>query len=303
MTKEFYQQQWNTELHEALVRLFLLAIGEDSGEHGDLTCLALIPESATGSARVVAREKGTVAGAALVPSLVKLFDARLLWKSEKEDGQLIQKGECVGEISGPVTAILGVERLVLNLLGHLSGVASLTAQFVQKVKGTKARIYDTRKTLPGWRRLEKYAVRCGGGQNHRMGLYDHILIKDNHLAFGSEEGFTPAQAVQKAREFLRLRTPVGQEPPIVEIEVDSLEQFALVLPETPDIVLLDNMGPDRLREAVRIRNEVNPAVQLEASGGITLETVHDIAMSGVERVSSGSLTHSAQNFDYGLDWK
>jgi nicotinate-nucleotide pyrophosphorylase (carboxylating) len=202
---------------------------------------------------------------------------------------------------------------MLNLLGRLSGIATLTRQFVEAVAGTKARIYDTRKTMPGWRRLEKYAVHCGGGHNHRTGLYDAILIKDNHLAFGREEhnaaAFTPAVAVRKAQAFLaeQLASESSRGAPdpqmLIEIEVDSLEQFREVLPERPDIVLLDNMTPEQLREAVRIRDAGGFACELEASGGVDLQTVRAIAESGVERISSGALTHSAINLDVALDWQ
>jgi nicotinate-nucleotide pyrophosphorylase (carboxylating) len=206
----------------------------------------------------------------------------------------------------------------LNLLGHLSGIATLTARYVEAVSGTKARIYDTRKTLPGWRRLEKFAVHCGGGHNHRLGLFDGVLIKDNHLAFGAEQTgaarYTPAEAVQRARAFLaQLPAEARPETLLVEVEVDSLDQLSEVLSaatsrETlesllPDIVLLDNMPPAVLAEAVALRNALAPAVELEASGGVNLSTVAAISRTGVERISVGALTHSACWFDVGLDWE
>jgi nicotinate-nucleotide pyrophosphorylase (carboxylating) len=205
------------------------------------------------------------------------------------------------------------ERTILNLLGRLSGIATLTRQYVDAVAGTKARIYDTRKTTAGWRRLEKYAVGCGGGHNHRTGLYDAILIKDNHLAVGRDEvgsaGFSPAQAVRKARTFLAQQmageVPRGAPDPqmIVEIEVDSLAQLMEVLPERPDIVLLDNMTAELLREAVAIRDASGGAAELEASGGVNLQSVRAIAETGIERISVGALTHSAVNLDVALDWR
>jgi len=187
-------------------------------------------------------------------------------------------------------------------LGRLSGIATLTRRYVDAVQGTNAQIYDTRKTTPGWRQLEKYAVRCGGGNNHRAGLYDAVLIKDNHLALGRQgnEPFTPAEAVIRTKEFLRKRSACL---PIIEIEVDTLEQLREVLPTGPDIVLLDNMAPPQIVEAIHIRNSLNPNVQLEASGGITLETLRSIAETGVERISVGALTHSAVSLDFGLDWE
>jgi nicotinate-nucleotide pyrophosphorylase (carboxylating) len=195
------------------------------------------------------------------------------------------------------------ERPLLNLLGHLSGIATLTRKYVGQVAGTNACIYDTRKTTPGWRRLEKYAVRCGGGRNHRTGLFDAVLIKDNHLALGACEGCTPADAVGRARDFLQQSASQrDDEPLLVEIEVDRLEKFDDVLRAGPDIILLDNMPAATLREAVARRNTVAPAVQLEASGGVTLETVRETALTGVERISVGALTHSARALDIGLDW-
>ena len=204
--------------------------------------------------------------------------------------------------------MLQVERPMLNLLGRLSGIATLTREFVEAAAGTKARIYDTRKTTPGWRRLEKYAVGCGGGWNHRTGLFDAVLIKDNHLALGagsadSEAGYTPAEAVVRARRFIEEQAPApARQEMIIEVEVDTLDQLDEVLLAEPDIVLLDNMGAAELREAVRRRDARNPRVELEASGGVSLETVRAIASTGVERISVGALTHSALCLDIGLDW-
>jgi nicotinate-nucleotide pyrophosphorylase (carboxylating) len=191
----------------------------------------------------------------------------------------------------------------LNLLGRLSGIATLTREFVRRVEGTKARIYDTRKTTPGWRRLEKYAVRCGGGHNHRTGLFDAILIKDNHLAFAAGSDLSPAVAVRAAREFVRqMDAEHLDKGMLIEIEVDRLEQLGDVLAAAPDIVLLDNMATDQLRTAVAQRNEIAPGVELEASGGVSLDTVREIALTGVDRISAGSLTHSARCLDLALDW-
>jgi len=184
----------------------------------------------------------------------------------------------------------------------------LTRQFVDAVAGTMAQVCDTRKTTAGWRRLEKYAVRCGGGVNHRMGLYDAILIKDNHLAFAHDGASDWAQAIKKTIQAAKLtaaeqaRRSGAKNPLVVEVEVDTLEQLRLVLDESPDIVLLDNMTTDELREAVAIRDTHFPQISLEASGGVNLETVRSIAETGVDRISVGALTHSAVNFDLGLDW-
>jgi len=196
----------------------------------------------------------------------------------------------------------------LNFLGRLSGIATLTRKYVEAGAGTTARIFDTRKTTPGWRRLEKYAVRCGGGWNHRGGLFEAVLIKDNHLAWGAsstEESsqFIPAEAVLRARRYLAQHA-VKNDPlsMIIEVEVDTLEQLEQVLPAEPDIILLDNMSIEQLHKAVAYRNKINPAVELEASGGVTLSNVRRIAETGVQRISVGALTHSAPALNFALDW-
>jgi nicotinate-nucleotide pyrophosphorylase (carboxylating) len=196
-------------------------------------------------------------------------------------------------------SLLALERLALNFLQRLSGIATVTAQFVSAVAGTRAAIYDTRKTTPGWRALEKYAVRCGGGFNHRFGLYDAVLIKDNHLAWlesaarpGAPHPITAAIAAARAH------TPSGT---TIEVEVDSLEQLDVALRCAPDIILVDNLGPEPVAEAVRRRDAVAPQVQLEASGGVTLDTVGALARTGVDRISVGALTHSAPALDLALD--
>jgi nicotinate-nucleotide pyrophosphorylase (carboxylating) len=193
------------------------------------------------------------------------------------------------------------------MLGRLSGIATQTRAFVRRVAGTGARIYDTRKTTPGWRRLEKYAVRCGGGHNHRTGLFDAILIKDNHLALAAETGLSPGDAVRAAREFVAQLSPaefpnVDTERLLIEIEIDELTDLDDVLAAAPDIVLLDNMSIERLRRAVIRCNQLAPQIELEASGGVSFDTVRDIALTGVDRISCGSLTHSAQSLDMALDW-
>jgi nicotinate-nucleotide pyrophosphorylase (carboxylating) len=287
--------------------LLLLALREDFGAVGDLTSLALVPSDAQGAAAVVARQRGVLAGLPAAEMAAAAVDPALRWSAEKSDGQDFDRGECVARIAGSARSLLMAERLVLNLLGRLSGIATLTRAYVEAVAGTRARIYDTRKTTPGWRRLEKYAVRCGGGRNHRSGLFEAVLIKDNHLAFGagaaSAAGFTPGEAVAHARRFLAGKFGEAAGRMIVEVEVDTLEQLEEVLPVGPDIVLLDNMPPDELRRAVRRRDELAPTIELEASGGINLATVRAVAESGVDRISAGALTHSAGSLDFGLDWQ
>lgn len=309
MAKDFDQVAWDAALEEACRQLVRLAVQEDLGALGDCTTEALVSESASGRAHIVARQEGIVAGLRVVPLVLEEFDARLRFDPAAEDGSAVRPGDRVGQVEGPVRGLLSAERTLLNFLGRLSGIASLTRRYVEAVAGTHAQIYDTRKTTPGWRRLEKYAVRCGGGRNHRLGLFDAVLIKDNHLAWGAEisaEGvprFTPAQAVVRARQWLKRRVPGWlSSRMIVEIEVDTLDQLSAVLPARPDVVLLDNMPPPMLAEAVARRNAAAPSVLLEASGGVTLETVRAIAETGVDRISVGALTHSAGSLDFGLDW-
>lgn len=290
MKNEFRQIAWDQETESAWKALLELAIREDLGKQGDLTSLALVPAEAHGRAAVVARQSGVVAG---LPAARAVLEGRAAWTAEAADGQPVQPGQRLAWIDGPARAILGTERIVLNVLGRLSGIATLTRRYVEAIAGTRARIYDTRKTTPGWRRLEKYAVRCGGGWNHRTGLFEAILIKDNHLAYGASGAYTPADAVRIARR----GTDV-----IIEIEVDTLDQFEQVVPAGPDIVLLDNMSPGVLRQAVALRDAGYPQIELEASGGVNLDTVRAIAEAGVDRISVGALTHSAVGLDVGLDW-
>ncbi len=213
-----------------------------------------------------------------------------------EDGARVHPGDRLATISGLLQFILLAERIALNFLQHLSGVATLTRRFVDAVSDLPCRILDTRKTIPGWRLLEKYAVRCGGGYNHRLGLYDGLLVKDNHLAILGlgKEAFQRVAAMVAQTRIL---------PGPFEIEVDTLEHFDWALGCLPEIVLLDNMTPEQLREAVLRRNEKAPKIQLEASGGVTLETVRAIAETGVERISVGALTHSAPALDISLEYQ
>jgi nicotinate-nucleotide pyrophosphorylase (carboxylating) len=254
-----------------------------------------------------ARRAGVVSGLPAARLALGEMETRIELSQAVADGSALSAGAQLAFLAGPARELLTSERLILNLVGRLSGIATLTRRYVDAVAGTKARIYDTRKTMAGWRRLEKYAVRCGGGFNHRLGLFDAVLIKDNHLVVGAETRggghFTPAEAVRRARQFLESAFPDRPEPMIVEVEVDALDQLREVLPERPDIVLLDNMPLDELRAAVALRNTTARQVELEASGGIQLESVGDIARTGVDRISVGALTHSAAWFDVGLDWK
>lgn len=307
MPKEYRQIEWDAMLADDCRQLMRLAVREDLDRFYDWTTVSLVDERATGRASVASRGTGVVAGLAAARIILDEYDRRLEWETFVADGARVERGTRIATMSGPARSLLSAERPLLNLLGHLSGIATLTSQYVAAVAGTRARIYDTRKTMPGWRRLEKYAVRCGGGHNHRLGLFDGVLIKDNHLALGASLAdrarYTPAEAVQRARRFVA-ELPADARPGelMIEIEVDSLAQLSEVLPAGPDIVLLDNMPPSVLAEAVAIRNRVAPQVELEASGGINLRTVAAVAASGVDRISAGALTHSAEWFDVGLDW-
>ncbi|HEX3997299.1 MAG TPA: carboxylating nicotinate-nucleotide diphosphorylase [Pirellulales bacterium] len=305
MSKEFAQIEWDTALEAECRRILQSAFDEDLQSAGDLTTDALVDATATGRAAVVARQAGVVAGLPAGKMAVAQFDPRIQWRPESADGSAIEAGSVLATIAGPVRSLLSVERTLLNLLGRLSGIATLTRRFVDAVAPAPVRIYDTRKTTPGWRRLEKYAVRRGGGWNHRLGLFDAILIKDNHLAVAAAAGsnLTPAAAVRRVRERIKVAAAKPGGSMIVEIEVDTLDQLREVLSAGPDIVLLDNMPPAVLRQAVAIRDESAQGVELEASGGITLTTIAEIARTGVERISVGALTHSAIALDIGLDWQ
>jgi len=302
MNRDFYQHQWSDRLTDEANRIIAETLAEDLDSTGDITSCALLAEDAPAKAAVVSREAGVAAGLPIAPLVLAAVDSRLAWEPVKQDGDPLTVRDILGVITGPVRSMLTAERPLLNIIGRLSGIASLTAQYVEKIAGTGAHIYDTRKTTPGWRYLEKYAVHCGGGRNHRTGLFDAMLIKDNHLASVRGEGLTPAEAVLRGRKWLQERYPADSMP-LIEVEVDSLEQFENVLTVQPDIVLLDNMSPETMRTAVSMRNRTAPGVELEASGGICFETVRAAAESGVDRVSVGRLTHSPQTFDIGLDWR
>ncbi len=281
---------------QAAQLLIELGLREDLGERGDVTSNLLIDEHQRGRVAVVARSQGVLSGMPLVALVLTEVDPLCELSQLHPDGTQVSRGETVAWLSGPVRSLLTAERTLLNFLNHLSGIASLTRCYVEAVQGTPAQVLDTRKTHPGYRLLEKYAVRCGGGCNHRLGLYDGVMIKDNHLAaWRSGHPDSPAsQVIQRVRQ-------VWPELPLT-VEVDTLEQLQEMLPGTPDIVLLDNMSPEWLRRAVALRNEIAPQTLLEASGGISLETISAVAATGVDRISIGALTHSAPGFDFGLDW-
>jgi nicotinate-nucleotide pyrophosphorylase (carboxylating) len=263
------------------------ALAEDLGRAGDVTTQAIIPAAVGARAVIAAREAGVVAGLPLARAAFLAMDERIGFEGWREDGAEVAPGEIIARIEGPARAILSAERVALNYLGRLSGVATLTARYADRVAHTQAKVCDTRKTTPMMRAFEKYAVRCGGGANHRFGLDDAVLIKDNHIAVAG--GVVPA--LRAAKNFVGHLTKI-------EIEVDTLDQLREVLDEGADAVLLDNMRPDALREAVAM---VGGAMICEASGGVTLETIAAIAETGVDLISVGALTHSARVLDLGLD--
>jgi nicotinate-nucleotide pyrophosphorylase (carboxylating) len=264
------------------------ALSEDLGRAGDITSAATIPPETKATGTIEARKAGVIAGLACAAEAFRRLDPALTFRAYVRDGAAVKEGTVLADVDGSAHAILGAERVALDFLGHLSGIATLTAAYVAKIKGTKAKIADTRKTTPGLRALEKYAVRCGGGINHRFGLDDAVLIKDNHIAIAG--GVEPA--------LKRARATVGHLVK-VEIEVDSLEQLAEALKAGgADAVLLDNMDLGTLKRAVEM---VAGKLITEASGGVTLDSVAAIAATGIDVISVGALTHSAPNLDIGVD--
>jgi nicotinate-nucleotide pyrophosphorylase (carboxylating) len=268
------------------------ALAEDLGS-GDATTRSTVPKNLPAVALMRAREPLTVAGIQFAETAFQILSPRVKIQKRLRDGARAKAGQTLLKISGPAHALLSAERVALNFVQRLSGVASATAQFVAAVHGTKARILDTRKTTPGWRRFEKYAVACGGGKNHRLGLHDMILIKDNHLAaLRHEKPDAIAAAVARARiKFPKLK---------VEVEADTLVQAAQAARAGADIILLDNMVLKQLRAAVKI---IAGRAQTEASGGVNLKTVAGIARTGVDLISVGAITHSARAVDIGLDFE
>ncbi len=280
-----------------LADLIRRAREEDLGpDRIDVTSTLFVPKTQHGEARIVARQPGRLAGAALLPRVLDAYGADVTAEAHIQDSQAIEPGQTIATLTGPLRSILTAERVALNLMTHLSGIASLTARYVEQVKGTRARVYDTRKTLPGLRGLQKYAVACGGGATHRMGLYDAVLLKDNHLAHVDTGNL--ASTVNEAVKRCRSSYPGLK---FVMIEVDTLAQLEVVISTGVDLVLLDNMTNDQLSQAVGMRDKLTPKIELEASGGVTLETIRGIAQTGVDRISVGALTHSAPALDLGLD--
>jgi len=268
-----------------------LAMQEDFGTAGDVTANLLIPASTNGHLFFKSRENGVISGMQAAEMTYGLVDPSVEFKIHKGDGSAVKSGDIIAEVKGPVRSLLMAERIALNFLGRMSGIATLTAQYVALVKHTKARIAATRKTTPGLRALEKRAVLAGGGATHRQSLSDAIMVKDNHIALAGGVENALSNIMANADHMVR-----------VSVEVDTISQLEKVLPFHPHVVLLDNMGPEKLRSAVSLVSDfVGPKPTLEASGGINLNTVKAIAESGIDVISIGGLTHSAPNFDIGLD--
>ncbi len=286
---------------QRFARILQLAIEEDVARFGDLTTALLPPEvtSAEGRWDIVARQSGRVAGMAILPDMLATLCPRVRATCWLSDGATCSPGTPIARLEGPVGEMLTGERPLLNFMQRLCGIATLTSRFVNAVAGTAAVITDTRKTTPGLRDLERYAVRCGGGVNHRAGLYSAVLIKDNHLAH-----LPPERLAFGVFEMLNRIEQLPRRPDFVEVEVDSLDQLRAVLRVVGvELVLLDNFAPDALRQAVALRDSegLRGRVRLEASGGITLENVREVAETGVDRISIGALTHSPAALDLGLD--
>ena len=294
----------HTELDlEKIKDIVQLAIKEDIGD-GDITSKIFIPDGSKTEGMLIAKEAGVVAGLPVAGYVLSQIDENLILTSNIEDGSRVKKGTIIGSVKGLTLSLLSAERLVLNFLQRLSGIATSTNMFAEKIKGYRTQIMDTRKTAPGWRYLEKYAVRVGGGINHRMGLYDQILIKDNHLkTMGPEkENGAISRFVRKAREQI-------ENGMLIEVEVEDLCQIKEVMDAGVDIILFDNMEPSKIREAVGMVKEFEKnqgagtgnAILTEASGNITIENVEEYADAGVDRISVGAITHSARALDISFD--
>ena len=278
--------------------LIKMAIEEDLGQ-GDMTSELIFKEDAVAKAKIISREEIIVCGMDITGEILNQYDKRLKLKVNINDGQSAHVGSRLATIDGPLRPMLSAERVMLNFLQRLSGIATTTNKYVRAIQGTKAKIYDTRKTMPGWRILEKYAVRCGGGYNHRLGLYDGILIKDNHLAQLGQN--FPPKLKRIVSEAMKVK---GVKFVAVEVDhVDHQLNHVLKIPGI-DIVLLDNMGQWQLKHAVEMRDDMcgkNKKPLLEASGNITLDNVSAIAQCGIDRIAVGAITHSARAVDIGLD--
>jgi nicotinate-nucleotide pyrophosphorylase (carboxylating) len=277
---------------EELDAIIAHALDEDTG-HGDVTSEVLLPRDLSGRAALLVKERGVLAGIGVAERIFHRVEPALKVEVLIQDGANVKPGDIAGTVSGRVVSILKAERVVLNFLQRLSGIASATARYVAETRGTDAKIVDTRKTTPGLRPLEKYAVRVGGGTNHRRHLGDAVLIKDNHIAALRATGLNLREIITKARQN-------APEVMTIEVEVTGLQEARDALQAAPDIIMLDNMGIDEMKQAVAL---VRGRVRLEASGGITLENVRQVALTGVDMISVGALTHSYRALDISLEFE
>ena len=287
---------FSAEETAACRRLIALALEEDLGVTGDITRQAVIPKDLQAHTVFVARAAGVLAGLPAALLVAEAVDPALKLQPLMADGSRVAAGAAIAALSGPMRGILAAERTALNFLQHLSGIATLTSRYVAAIAGLPCQILDTRKTIPGWRLLAKYAVRGGGGFNHRLGLHDAILIKDNHLA-ALHQGLEAVTAAVMAA------LAQAQKKVSVQVEVEDLPQLERAIACNPTMILLDNIPPSTLRQAVELRNARAPTILLEASGGVTLDSVRAIAETGVDRISVGALTHSAPALDIALDYQ
>lgn len=288
---------------EEIKDIVQLAIKEDIGT-GDITSRIFIPEGSESDGMLIAKETGIIAGLPVVGYVLSQIDKNLFFTVNIEDGSRVEKGSVIASVKGLTLSLLSAERLALNFLQRLSGIATATSKFAERVRGYKTQILDTRKTTPGWRYLEKYAVKIGGGANHRMGLYDQILIKDNHLEImESEKGNGDISSLVK-----KARKQIANEV-LIEVEVEDLCQIKNMVDAGVDIILFDNMAPSKINEAVKMVKEfgnssdarTGRALLTEASGNITIKNVEEYAKAGVDRISVGMITHSAKALDISFD--
>ena len=283
---------------EEIIKIIKDALEEDIGK-GDITTQLCVPSDKKVVAYVVGKKEGILCGIEVAKKVFETVDPSLKFSSLKREGEEIERNERIAKIEGEARSILTAERVAINFLSFLSGVASYTRKFVEKVKGTKVKIMETRKTIPNLRKLEKYAVRVGGGVNHREGLWEGILIKDNHLRAAKVvcQGRVEGKKLEEIFKVIRSHFP----DKTIEIEVENIAEFKEVATYKPDIILLDNFDLDSIKEAVKLRNSYFPAIKLEVSGGVNLDNVEEIARCGVEVISIGSITHSSPSLDFSLE--
>ncbi len=292
-------KQPKLQISQSLKKRLIAALKEDVG-FGDVTSQWSIPKTSKSKAQIIAKENGVLSGSVLIPLIFKSLDSKLKVKVLKKDASLVKKGQVILKIEGPSRSILTAERLALNLLGKLSGIATTTQSYVKQIASKQCQLLATRKTTPLWRDVEKYAVECGGGFSHRFGLYDQYLIKDNHKTILCElDGDKEFEIYQKMMKERNKRIPL-------QIEVDSIKELPWAFSYKPNMILLDNFKINELKRAVVISRQLAKEIKikeplLEASGGITLKNIKQISKTGVDRISVGAITHSAPNFDFSLE--